>query len=115
MRSTTSILGGRPETPVLRPVSNTLVNHVRPPDGHPIRCGLVVVESLLVAGVVVLPLPALVMGVRGVADHPGLAVDHRTSFAVLVTLRVLALLLVFALSGVVLLVAIGAMIRDLEP
>src|SRR3954468_17403798 len=85
------------------------------PAANPIRCGLVVVESLLVAGVVVLPLPALVMGVRGVADHPGLAVDHRTSFAVLVTLRALALLLVFALSGVVLLVAIGAMIRDLEP
>jgi hypothetical protein len=74
----------------------------------------VIVEALLVAGVVVLPLPALVMGVRGVAQRRGLSVDDRTSFAVLLALRVLTLLLVFALSGVVLLSAIGAMIRDLD-
>jgi hypothetical protein len=74
----------------------------------------VVIELLLVAGVVVLPLPALVMGVRGVALRRGLSVDDRASFVVLVVLRVLSLLLVFALSGVVLLSAIGAMIRDLQ-
>jgi hypothetical protein len=74
----------------------------------------VIVEALLVAGVVVLPLPALVMGVRGVAQRRGLSVDDHTSFAVLLVLRVLTLLLVFALSGVVLLAAIGAMIRDLD-
>jgi hypothetical protein len=74
----------------------------------------VVVESLLVAGVVVLPLPALVLGVRGVGQRRGLSVEDRTSFAVLLVVRVLTLLLVFALSGVVLLSAIGAMIRDLD-
>jgi len=73
----------------------------------------VVVELLLVAGVVVLPLPALVMGVRGVATRRGLSVDDRVSYAVLVALRVLTVVLVFALSGVVLLSAIGAMVRDL--
>ena len=95
-------------------MSNVPANHVRPRNDHPIRFSLVVVESLLVAGVAVLPLPALVMGVRGVAHRRGLSVDDRASLAVLVVLRVLALLLVFALSGVVLLSAIGAMIRDLE-
>jgi hypothetical protein len=74
----------------------------------------VVIESLLVVGVVVLPLPALVMGVRGVAQRRGLSVDDRASFAVLLVLRLLTVLLVFALSGVVLLSAIGAMVRDLE-
>jgi len=98
----------------VRSVSYTPVNHVRPPGGHPIRCGLVVVESLLIAGVVVLPLPAFVMGVRGVGHRMGMSVDDRASFAVLVVLRVLTLLLVFVLSGVVLLSAIGAWIRDLD-
>jgi hypothetical protein len=74
----------------------------------------VVVESLLIAGVVVLPLPAFVMGVRGVGHRMGMSVDDRASFAVLVVLRVLTLLLVFVLSGVVLLSAIGAWIRDLD-
>jgi hypothetical protein len=74
----------------------------------------VVVESLLVAGVVVLPLPALVVGVRGVGQRRGLSIDDRASFAVLVVLRVVTLLLVFALSAVVLLSAIGAMVRDLD-
>jgi hypothetical protein len=74
----------------------------------------VVVELLLVAGVVVLPLPALVVGVRGVANRRGLSVDDRASFTVLVVVRVLTLLLVLALSAVVLLSAIGAMIRHLD-
>jgi hypothetical protein len=74
----------------------------------------VIIESFLVAGVVVLPLPSLALGVRGVGRHPGLSVDDRVSFVLLVALRVLTLLLVFALSGVVLLSAIGAMIRHLE-
>jgi hypothetical protein len=74
----------------------------------------VLIESLLVAGVVVLPLPSLALGVRGVARHRGLSIDDKVSFVLLVILRVVTLLLVFALSGVVLLSAIGAMIRDLE-
>src|SRR3954447_622125 len=81
---------------------------------EPIRCGLVVIDSLLVAGVVVLPLPALALGVRGVSHRQGLSAEDRASFVMLLILRGLTLLLVFALSAVVLLSAIGAMIRDLE-
>ena len=87
---------------------------VRPPDDHRIRCGLVVIEWLLIAGVVVLPLPALALGVRGVGRRRGLSAEDRASFVLLVCLRVVVLLLVLALSGVVLLAAIGALVRDLE-
>ncbi len=73
-----------------------------------------VIKSLLVAGVVVLALPALAMGLRGLRRRRGLSIDDRASFVMLLTLRLVTLLLVFALSGVVLLSAIGAMIRDLE-
>ncbi|WP_448624843.1 hypothetical protein [Geodermatophilus sp. URMC 64] len=72
------------------------------------------IESLLVAGVVALPLPAMALGVRGVSRRRGLRAEDRASFVTLVALRVLVLLLVFALSGITLLSAIGAMIRDLE-
>ena len=72
------------------------------------------IKSLLTAGVVVLPLPALALGMRGVGRRRGLSAEDRASFVMLLVLRVLTMLLVFALSGVVLLSAIGAMIRDLE-
>jgi hypothetical protein len=71
----------------------------------------VLIESLLVAGVLVLPLPALVLGVPGVARHPGLGIDDKLAFALLVALRALTLLVVFVLSGLTLLTAIGAMVR----
>jgi hypothetical protein len=74
----------------------------------------VLIKSLLVAGVVALPLPALVLGARGVARRRGHSVDDRASLVVVVVLRALVLLLVAALSGVVLLAAIGAMVRDLD-
>jgi hypothetical protein len=74
----------------------------------------VLIKSLLVAGVVALPLPALALGVRGVRRRRGLPTADRASYVLLVTLRVLTLLLVVALSGVILLAAIGAMIRDLD-
>jgi len=74
----------------------------------------VVIEWLLVAGVVVLPLPALGMGLRGIGRRRGLAADDRVSFVLLVTLRVVIVLLVFALSVVVLLSAVGALVRDLD-
>jgi hypothetical protein len=74
----------------------------------------VLINWLLIAGVAVLPLPALVLGVRGVSLRPGLSADDRASFVLLVVLRVLTLLLVFALSAVVLLSAIGGMVRRLE-
>ena len=72
------------------------------------------IKWLLVAGVVVLPLPALAMGLRGIGRRRGLSDEDRASFVLLVILRVITLLLVLALSGVVLLSAVGAMIRDLE-
>ena len=69
---------------------------------------------LLVVGVVVLPLPAMTLGVRGVGRRRGLRAEDRTSFALLVAARLLVLLLVLALSGVVLLSAIGALVRHLD-
>jgi hypothetical protein len=73
----------------------------------------VLIQSVLLAGVVVLALPSLALGIRGLGSHRGISVDDRTSFVLLVVLRVLILLLVLALSGVVLLSAVGAMIRHL--
>src|SRR3954469_2020614 len=84
------------------------------PEDHRIRCGLVLIKSLLVAGVVALPLPALALGVRGLRRRRGLSADDRASFVMLVVLRMLVLLLVLALSGIILLSAVGAMVRDLE-
>jgi protein-S-isoprenylcysteine O-methyltransferase Ste14 len=73
----------------------------------------VVVKVLMIAGVVILPLPALVLGVRGVmsrrrriASEPG----ERVSQVLLVALRVFVLLLVLALSAVSLLSLIGALV-----
>lgn len=75
------------------------------------------VQLLVAAGVVLLPLPALLLGARGLRRRPGLTYDEpadRVSFALLVTLRVLVLLLVFALSTVTLVSAIGAAVKDVE-
>ena len=73
-----------------------------------------IIDSLLVAGVVVVALPSLAVGIRGVASHRGMSIDDRVGFVLLVVLRVVTVLLVFTLSAVVLLSAIGAMIRDLQ-
>ena len=74
--------------------------------------------SLLVAvGVVLFPVPALVLGARGLLKRPGYDPDEpadRISYIVVVTLRALVLLLVFALSAVVLVSTIGAVVRDVE-
>ena len=61
------------------------------------------VNLLIAAGVVLFPLPALVLGARGLLKRPGYSADEpadRVSYIVLVTLRSLLLLLVFALSAV---------------
>jgi hypothetical protein len=82
--------------------------------GYRIACDLVLVEWLVIAGVVVLPLPALVLGVSGVFRRTGYSPNvpgDRVSIIVLITLRVLTLLLVLALSGITLLSAIGALIK----
>ena len=73
------------------------------------------VQLLVAAGVVVLPLPALALGARGLLRRPGFSHDERAdrvSFALLVTLRTLVLLLVFALSAVTLVSVVGALIKD---
>ena len=69
----------------------------------------------MIAGVVLVALPALWLGVRGAGRRSGYSAadpGDRASIVVLVVLRVLALLLVLALSAVVLLSAVGALIKD---
>jgi hypothetical protein len=77
----------------------------------------VLIKVLVIAAVVVLPLPALVLGGRGVFRSPGYDADlpgDRLSAALLVVLRMLTLLLVFALSAITLVSAIGALIKGVE-
>jgi hypothetical protein len=77
----------------------------------------VLVEVLIAAAVVLVPLPAFVLGCRGLLRRSGYSLvdsGDRLSFVVLVVLRVLMLLLVFALSAVTLLACVGAIIRDLQ-
>jgi hypothetical protein len=77
----------------------------------------VVLEVLMVVGVLLLPLPALALGVAGLFLRSGRAsIDERTDrieFALLVTGRLFALLLLLALSGVTLLSCIGGLIRGM--
>ena len=73
------------------------------------------VNLLIAAGVVLFPVPALAMGARGLLKRPGYSADEpadRLSYVVLVTLRALLLLVVFALSAVILVSTIGATVRD---
>ena len=75
------------------------------------------VPVLLIAGVVLLALPALVLGAQGLFTHRGYSTTEpgdRASVITIVLLRVLVLLLLLVLSGVVLLSTIGAMVVDVE-
>jgi hypothetical protein len=84
---------------------------------EPIPSGLVLVNLLIAAGVVLFPLPALVLGARGLRKRPGFNADEpadRASYIVLVALRALLLLVVFTLSAVILVSTIGATIRDVQ-
>ena len=75
------------------------------------------VKLLVIAGVVLLPLPALLVGCRGLLRHPGFSradPNDRASFLVLLALRLLTLLLVFLLSGLTLLSAAGALFRSVD-
>ena len=75
------------------------------------------VNLLLAAGVVLFPIPALVLGARGLLKRPGYSADEpadRVSYIVLVTLRALLLLVVFALSAVILVSTIGATVKDVQ-
>jgi hypothetical protein len=77
----------------------------------------VLVEVLIAVVVVVVALPAFALGCRGLLRRSGYSLvdsGDRLSFVVLVVLRLLTLLLVFALSAVTLVACIGAAIRELE-
>ena len=72
----------------------------------------------MVAGVLLLALPAIVLGARGLTHRTGHyssdVTADRISLVLLVTGRTLVLLLVAVLSFVVLVSAVGAIVRDLE-
>jgi hypothetical protein len=78
----------------------------------------VVIEVLMIVGVVLLPLPALVLGARRLLMRTGRAsIDDRADrleFALVVTGRLIGLLLLLALSGITLLACIGGLIKDLR-
>src|SRR3954464_1717173 len=110
MRSTPGILGG---------ASGLAVPWARrPPFGtRPLRWVLVLVKSLVIAAVVLLPLPALVLGARGLFRRRGYSAGEpgdRASLILLIVFRALVLLLIFALTAVCLVSSIGAMIKDVE-
>ena len=74
-------------------------------------------KLLMVAGVVLVALPALWLGARGLRRRPGYDPSDpadRASFVVLVVLRLITLVLVLALSAAVLLSAIGALVKGIE-
>src|SRR3712207_7876429 len=114
MRSTAPSLGGPPAAPCRVPP--------RAGEGQgvlaPIRCPSVVVELLMIAGVLGVAVPALVRGALGLRRRSGHyssdVTADRISLVLLVTGRTLVLLLVALLSLVVLVSAVGAMVRDLE-
>jgi hypothetical protein len=77
----------------------------------------VLVKVLVAMGVALLPLPALVLGARGLLKRPGYDPDEpadRASYVLIVSLRALVLLMVFALSAVLLVSTVGAAIRNVE-
>jgi hypothetical protein len=77
----------------------------------------VVLEVLMVVGVLLLPVPAFVVGAGGLLRRTGRSsIDvraDRIEFGLLVTGRALSLLLVLALSGITLLSCIGGLAKGL--
>ena len=86
--------------------------------GGPITSPSVVLEVLMVVGVVLFPLPALTLGARGLLRRTGRAsIDERADrveLVLLVTGRLIALLLLSALSGITLLACIGGLVEGLQ-
>jgi hypothetical protein len=77
----------------------------------------VLANLLIAAAVVLFPIPALILGVRGLLKRPGFNPDEpadRLSYVVVVLLRVVLLLMVFALSAVTLVSTIGASVRQVQ-
>jgi len=78
---------------------------------------VLVLTSLVIAGVVLLALPALVLGARGLLSRRGFRPDEpgdRASLVLLVTFRALTLFLMFALTALVLVSCVGALIKGVE-
>jgi hypothetical protein len=77
----------------------------------------VILEVLMIAGVLVLPLPALAVGAGGLLRRTGRSSIHaradRIEFGLLVTGRLLSLLLLLTLSGIALLSCIGGLVKGL--
>ena len=74
-------------------------------------------DALLIAGVLVAPLPALVLGARGMFRHRGYVTgdpNDRASVVIMVTLRAVVLLFLLALSAITLVSCIGAWIKGVE-
>jgi hypothetical protein len=74
-------------------------------------------DVLLIAGVVLLALPALVLGCRGLFRHRGYNAEvpgDRSTVVVIVTLRLVNLVLVLALSAIVLVSCVGALVKDVD-
>ena len=74
-------------------------------------------DVLLIAGVVLVALPAIVLGARGMFRHRGYVTndpDDRASVIVMVTLRALVLLAMLALSAITLVACVGALNKDVE-
>ena len=68
----------------------------------------------MAAGVLLVALPALVLGARGFRQHSGRTrTDDRTELVLLLGGRALALVLLVLLSAVVLVASVGAVVRDL--
>jgi hypothetical protein len=78
----------------------------------------VVIEVVMIVGVVLLPLPALLLGSRRLMRRIGRAsIDERTDrveLVLLVTGRLVGLLLLFGLSAITLLASIGGLIKHLS-
>ncbi|SDE82912.1 hypothetical protein SAMN05660485_01768 [Blastococcus fimeti] len=74
-------------------------------------------DALLIAGVLVAPLPALVLGARGMFRHRGYVTgdpNDRASVVIMVTLRAVVLLFLLALSAITLVSCVGAWVNDVE-
>ncbi|MCU1616194.1 MAG: conserved rane protein of unknown function [Frankiales bacterium] len=74
------------------------------------------VKILMIAGVVILPLPALLLGGRGVRGRRRITSESgdRVSLVLLVALRVLVLVLIAGLSTVSLVSLVGAAVKDVD-
>jgi hypothetical protein len=77
----------------------------------------VLLEVLMTIAVLAVPVPALVIGARGLLRRTGRPIAtraDRTEFGLIVAGRALGLLLLFALSGITLLSCIGGLVKGVD-